>query len=329
MKIVKSIRDIHRSCQPKYKMLKLDVEEVLKSMVGDSGWLYSSRIKTLDSFAQKIETGSVVDPMCLEDFFACTIVVPTVAEIGSAEEMVYQLYDRRERRPIDDNFTRKSSSEFVFDDLRLYVARRPRISGKDPNLDGVLFEVQIKTILQHAWSVATHDLIYKTDTVSWPLERVAFQVKAMLEHAEVSVSEAVTLARAPGIAKEDQQTREVLEIIDHARQLWAAEQLPRDVRRLAVSVLALLRLCGVSVGEFRSVVDAERGRVGGVPRELSPYAFTVQALARSSLVDFRGALEGETAHPRVVVIHSGMDVPEWMRGGHSRILDLNETVVPA
>ena len=53
----------------------------------------------------------------------------------------------------------------------------------------MIFEVQIKTILQHAWSIATHDLIYKTDTVSWPKERIAFQVKAMLEHAEIAIAE--------------------------------------------------------------------------------------------------------------------------------------------
>ena len=217
----------------------------------------------------------------------------------------------------------------MFDDLRLYVARRPSVSGKDPDLDGVVFEVQIKTILQHAWSVATHDIIYKTDTVSWPLERIAFQVKAMLEHAEISVSEAKVLARAPSVAKEDQQTRDILEVIGHVRGLWPEDLLPRDVRRLAFSVLALLHLCGISVERFPDIVGREIRRVGGVPRELSPYAFTVQALAQSSLVDFRGALERDAAQAQVVVIHNGMDVPGWMREGHPRVLDLNKTVVPA
>ena len=300
----------------------------MKRRVEDAGWFYASRIKTLESFAQKIETGRVGDPTRLEDFFACTIVVPTSVEIGSAEETVSRLYDCRERRPRCDNVTRKAASEFVFDDLRLYVARRPRASGRNPDLDGIVFEVQIKTILQHAWSVATHDLIYKTDTVSWALERIAFQVKAMLEHAEISVSEAMTLARGSGVAKEDRQTRDILETITHVRRVWERDQLPRDVRRLAISLLALLRLCGVGVDELRVVIDEERDRVGGVPRELSPYAFTVQALAQSSLVDFREALESDMG-PQVVVIHGGMDVPGWMRGGHPRILDLDDAEVPA
>ena len=327
MKIVKRIRDIHQGCVPRYEKLKLEVHGVLKSRVEDCGWFFFSRIKSLESFAQKIETGRVAEPAQMEDLFACTIVVPTVTKISEAEELVSRWYDRKERRPEDDHFTRKMSSNFLFDDLRLYVARRPRINGKHPDIDGVIFEVQIKTILQHAWSVATHDMIYKTDSVSWPLERIAFQVKAMLEHAEITVSEAALLARASGVAKEDQRTRDVLGVIGHLRDLWLEDQLPGDIRRLSTSILELLRLCGVSVARLPEIVGAEARRVGGVPRELSPYAFTVQALAQSSLVDFQGGLKRGGRAP-VVVIHGGMDVPEWMRVRHPRILDLSEAAVP-
>lgn len=329
MKVVKQIRDIYRRCRPRYEDLKSEVRQVLKGRVEDLDWFYFSRIKSLESFAQKIETGRVADPVDLEDFLACTIVVPRLDEIGKAEEMVCRLYDRKERRPSHDHLTRKTSSDFVFDDLRLYVAMRPRLSGKRPELDGVVFEVQIKTILQHAWSVSTHDMIYKTDTVSWPLERIAFQVKAMLEHAEISISEAAALAGASGVAKRDVRTGDVLEVIRTIRRLWPGDQLPTDIRRLATSILELLRLCKVSVERFPAIVGDEKGRVGGLPRELSPYAFTVQALARSSVANLQGVL-GRPGGRRalMVVIHGGMDVPAWMRGGHPRILDLNETVVP-
>ena len=212
----------------------------------------------------------MADPAHMEDFFACTIVVSTITEIGKAEELVFRRYDRKERRPAEDHFTKKASSSFLFDDLRLYAAMRPQISGKHQDLDGIIFEVQIKTILQHAWSVVTHDMIYKTDAVSWPLERIAYQVKAMLEHAEISVSEAVVLARSRGVAREDQRTRDVVGVIGDLRRLWLEEQLPMDVKRLATNILELLRGCGVSVARFSDIVAVEVGRVGGVSKELSP-----------------------------------------------------------
>lgn len=327
MKIVKRIRDIHQGCAPRYEKLKSEVQGVLKSRVEDVGWFYFSRIKSVESFAQKIETGRVADPAHMEDFFACTIVVSTITEIGKAEELVFRRYDRKERRPAEDHFTKKASSSFLFDDLRLYAAMRPQISGKHQDLDGIIFEVQIKTILQHAWSVVTHDMIYKTDAVSWPLERIAYQVKAMLEHAEISVSEAVVLARSRGVAREDQRTRDVVGVIGDLRRLWLEEQLPMDVKRLATNILELLRGCGVSVARFSDIVAVEVGRVGGVSKDLSPYAFTVQALSHSVLADLRRALERPEWGP-VVVIHSGMDVPQWMRVRHPMILDLSSAVDP-
>ncbi|MGD0076622.1 MAG: hypothetical protein ABSD31_20175 [Candidatus Binataceae bacterium] len=164
MKIIKQLRDLHQASSIKYERLAAEVRETLKPKVEDNDWFFISRLKELESFALKVETGRVPDPSNMEDFFACTIVVPTVLKIDDAEGLVRSLYDFHGRRPPDDAATQKASSSFAFDDLRLYVKRRTLASGKDQELDGLIFEVQIKTILQHAWSTATHDLIYKTDT---------------------------------------------------------------------------------------------------------------------------------------------------------------------
>lgn len=233
MKIVNQIRNIHDESKDRYARLSQEVRDILKPRVEDNGWFFLSRVKTLESFALKIETGRVSDPAKLEDFFACTIVVPTMQQIRQAEDMVRPLYDFVSRRPEDDALTHKDSSNFVFDDLRLYMARRPLASGKEPDLDGLVFEIQIKTTLQHAWAIATHDLIYKSGTVSWPRERIAFQVKAMLEHAEIAIAEANRLADTPGIAKMNTKTGSVIKLIEKIETIWPSDQLPQDIRRLA------------------------------------------------------------------------------------------------
>jgi hypothetical protein len=323
VKIVKKLRDVHRDCTPRYERLAAEVQDFLKSKVESRGWFFLARIKANDSFALKVETGRVPDPAHLEDFFACTIVVPTTVEISDAEQMVLESYDPKERRPARADKTTNASSNFRFDDLRLYVARRPLASGRDEELSGVVFEVQIKTILQYAWSVATHDMIYKSDSVSWPLERIAYQVKAMLEHAEVAIANAEQLARAPAVAKEDRRTADVTRVIAHLRDFWSEDQLPADVKRLADTIMGLFRSCELNVDKLPEVMYAERDRVKGVPTDLSPYAFTVQALAHSDTVDFRrvvGRMRGESR----IVIHEGMDLPDWMRSAHPKILDLDQ-----
>jgi len=321
MKIIKQLRDLYQASSIKYERLAIEVRETLKPRVEVAGWFFLSRLKDLESFALKVETGSVPDPSKMEDFYACTIVVPTILQIDDAEQLMRSLYDFHERRPTADTATSKASSSFAFDDLRLYVNRRPLGSGKDPELDGLIFEIQVKTILQHAWSTATHDLIYKTDTVSWPRERIAYQVKAMLEHAEVAIAEATRISDARAVAKKDDRTDNILRIIEQVESFWPGDRLPENVKRLAETIFELLRTCDLSANELEPLLQAEKRRVGLVPTDLSPYSFVVQAMAQSHNLDLQRKFNRNHIRFRIV-IHSGMDLPGWMANAHSRIVNL-------
>ena len=320
MKIVSGLRTIYQDGLPSYELLEEEVKELLAKKVARREWFFLSRVKKLESFALKGETGRVRDPKNLEDFLACTIVVPTIREVQEAEGLVCELFEFAQRRPRKNKATHKPSSSFVFDDLRLYVKRRSQPSGSHPHLDGLVFEVQIKTILQHAWSLATHDLIYKTDSVSWPLERIAFQIKAMLEHAEVAIEKADQLADAPAVAKSDKETTVVHKLIEDIRQTWPDEQLPSNVKRLAENILNILGVAGLSEKKFKEIIALEEKRLGILPLDLSPYAFALQALAHFLGEGFRSKFDQSQEKGIVIVVHDGMDVPEWMFQQHRRII---------
>ena len=321
MKIVKRLRDIYYECKSRYSILGEEVRNVLKPKAEERDWFFLSRLKELESFALKVETGRVPDPAKLEDFFACTIVVPTMAETKEAEDIVLESFDRSKRRPKSDDITHKAPSSFAFDDLRLYVARRQPTSGRHPDLDGMVFEVQIKTVLQYAWSVATHDLIYKTDTVSWPRERIAFQVKAMLEHAEIAIADANRLAEAPAVAKRDNRTKDIILLIEQLGQVWSHEHLPADVKRLSETIYDVLCTADLDPACFRKIIDTEKQRVGNLPNNLSPYAFTLQALAHFADVDFEHKFKRKHIR-RSIFVHDSMDVPDWMHEEHPRIINV-------
>ena len=319
MKIVKTLRDIHRDCLPNYQILGEEVEALLKAKVEQRRWFFLSRLKTLQSFALKIESGRVQDPSSIEDFFACTIVVATIAQIQEAEKLILDFFDLSYRRPKNDSTTHKSSSDFPFDDLRLYVARRAQVSGKHPDLNGLVFEVQIKTTLQHAWSLATHDLIYKTNTVSWPLERIAYQVKAMLEHAEIAIDKADSLAGAAGVSKCNNRTDKIFDMIENLKNTWDEERLPDNVKRLAETVLELFHAADISINKYDKVMETEERRIGLIPADLSPYAFVLQAVAHFDSVRFQHKFNRSNIRTAILV-HSDMDLPSWMHKKHPRII---------
>ncbi len=321
MKIAQGVRALHAEREELYRRLGADVEARLRPRVEEEKWFFLGRVKQLESFALKLETGRVENPYRSEDFYACTIIVPTAARVEAAEALVASLYTLRQRRPAEDSTTHKAASNFVFDDLRLYVEQPESSSGRDADLDGLLFEIQIKTILQYAWAVATHDLTYKADSVSWPRERIAFQVKAMLEHAELAIAGAQTLAEAPAIAKSDRATNEISRILEDIATVWSDDQLPKDRKRLAETISAVLRMCRLASDQFNVIIETERLRVGLLPTDISPYAFTIQALANSKNVDLKKHLSN-IRNRTSIFVHNGMELPNWMLEEHPRIIRL-------
>ena len=164
-------------------------------------------------------------------FFACTLVVENLVSLAKAEKLVRRRFKFQERRPKVDTLTSKPSDSFRFDDIRLYVKWKDSSISKPTGLDDLLFEVQVKSFLAHAWSIATHDFIYKTDEKSWPKERIAYQIKAMLEHADISILEATRLSRCTSLKKTDDFSQRISEIIRMVNELWDANDLPENKKR--------------------------------------------------------------------------------------------------
>jgi hypothetical protein len=278
MKIPASIRSLYADQQESRDRLKDLVDCLLRPRLRD-GWHYESRVKTAESFTLKVESGRVQDLSAVEDFFAATIVVRNGLEIAEAEKIVIELFAGHERRPPLDTETHKAPDQFPFDDLRHYVRWKDDPTIPPSGLDGVLFEIQIKTFLQHAWSIATHDLIYKSDDANWGKMRIAFQIKAMLEHAEISIQEAGRLSECDSLAKSDARTNSIRTFISLMTDLWAKEDLPANVRGLAENVRRLAQLIQIDAPALRTLLDEEQrqGR-GPLTRNLSPYGIVLQTL---------------------------------------------------
>ncbi|MDP1918929.1 MAG: hypothetical protein Q8L14_21950 [Myxococcales bacterium] len=260
--------------QPLYVDLKGAVDLRMGALKSPR-WHYESRVKELESFAQKLETGRERHPSAPEDMLGCTIVVENHGAVAVAESRILNEFTLDSRRPKDPARASHPAESFAFEDLRLYVKWKPDAGAKSRPWEDRVFEVQVKTYLQHAWGIATHDLIYKSDSVSWGRSRVAYQAKAMLENAELCIGQAAELTRSAVLARTDDRTNELSKVMAAIRTRWTEEgTLPKDQLRLAHNLMDLASKVGLRIDELWKVFD----EVNEKPLDLSPYAAVLRAL---------------------------------------------------
>lgn len=303
MKIIKSIQEIYQFQLSYYERLKNKVDCIIVANK-DSRWHYESRIKTIESFASKIETGRFDKQQIFEDYFASTIVVKNLSDIGIAEELVNKFFDIAYRRPFSDKITHKDSFAFPFDDLRLYVSLKDSGTGElAQELYNLKFEIQIKTFLQHAWSIATHDLIYKSEKIDWGKERIAYQLKALLEHAEITISGVENLSKISQVCKENKEVKKVNRMISLILKHWQPDDLPPDRRRLAQNINTFIDAIGISIAQLDSILTEETKQNRGTKtRDLSPYMIVVQSTFYQCPQKINGYLQNKTDNKTVRIL---------------------------
>jgi len=309
MKISNSVRDLFTLQKAINERLADRVKELLGENKKDN-WFYKGRVKQLESFAQKLETGRF-DPRALEDFFACTIVVENKNAINEAVQLVEKFCIIHDRKPKKIGETHKSPDLFSFDDLRLYVKLKQSETSPPSPLNDILFEIQIKTFLQHAWSIATHDLIYKGSSISWGKARLAFQIKAMLEHAEISIEQVEALSGSSALSITDAKTSTLKDIIIWLQSSWEAELLPLDVVRLSQSLLDVMKAMKLELEDIRQAVntDTENG-YGTKAKNLSPYEIVVKAIFNNQQDKFRSFLRDRWAKNKLFITpEMELDIP--------------------
>lgn len=270
MKVVNSIREIYDQRVSVYKSLKTEVDTFFISNKKDR-WHFESRVKELISFALKAETSRVEKISELEDFFGACLVVENSSSVEDALDIIKSRFEIVYQRPKNQGETHKSPNSFEFDDLRLYLRIPQNPDRRSKGIENIIFELQLKTFLQHAWSIATHSLIYKGSDSNWASSRIAFQVKAMLEHAELSISESDALSKSPLVNKTSKKTEMSKLIISYLRDTWDEDQLPKDLIRLSTNVLELMNIFYLDIGALKTI-SVQSQYIGNKPKtNISPF----------------------------------------------------------
>lgn len=168
--------------------VSIRVKDTLINFCEGKGYAFIARIKTIESLAEKIETGRFQKWSDLDDLFACTIIIPTL----SHEEEVIKFCKNTFNiiKIIKRGQTKKPPDTFRFDSTRVHARLKTLDATNSDNILNIYdinFEIQVKSAFEHAWAVSTHDLVYKHSEIDWRRLRLASQIKATVEQLDMLI----------------------------------------------------------------------------------------------------------------------------------------------
>ena len=158
----------YRSLLPVYKKMAEVIPEKLKEFIAEAGIIVAAveqRVKTEESLAGKLKLkGSKYrDISDITDLVGLRVITFYIDDVDKVASIVERLFEIDWKNSIDK---RKIHDIDSFGYLSLhYICRIPESSYSDPEypqLNQIRFEVQMRTILQHAWSNMNHDTGYKS-----------------------------------------------------------------------------------------------------------------------------------------------------------------------
>lgn len=171
------------------------LETRLKSCISVSSLLtYKSRVKGFNSYYRKLlrnlpeNIGSSSDLPTITDIIGIRIICAFLHDLVEVEKILqtgFSVYEV-ERKGADRTFR-----EFGYESTHILLAI-PEDLKENLNLPhGLIFEIQVRTILQDAWAEVEHELVYKSEFSPFdlPLKRKLASINASLSLADIIFQE--------------------------------------------------------------------------------------------------------------------------------------------
>lgn len=231
-----------------------------------NGWLFDHRVKTEESALAKMELGTLARLSDMWDVYGATIVVPTQREIDAAISAVQGAFPEA----VPKVRARGSAETFSYDDVHLIARLGDAAPGLNDGLRAREFEIQIRTGLQYAWWRATHDVVYKTPSQSWRVQRLASQTRASLELLDA------VLADLRGAAKllqdgEDDADEGFEFVASWLVDYWAEDRRPANVTRFVSCVRRVADASGLTLEEVGALLAAARHAPPVTSEDITPF----------------------------------------------------------
>ena len=123
----------------------------LKRKVADiKGSIVAQRLKRLDTICGKLIRYPTMNLYRIQDLGGCRVIVPTVADVYKVKDRLEKSRIRHEPKPFKD-YIQSPKPDTGYRGIHLIYKYK---SDKNPDFNGLLVEIQIRSKLQHLWATA-------------------------------------------------------------------------------------------------------------------------------------------------------------------------------
>lgn len=270
------------------------VKATMLNFCDNKGYALTSRIKTIESLAEKIETGRFKKWSDLDDLFACTVIIPSLSQEKEVIEFCCETFSVM--KTVKRGQNKKAPDIFRFDSTRI-SARLKKIDTNSDNLLSIFditFEIQIKSAFEHAWAVSTHDLVYKSSEIDWKRLRLAAQIKATVEQLDTLI---LAFDQASSIIQDcnSDEIHRKRKIAIATQKLLEEKKIPeelkpKDMTRFCDNLYSIL----VSAGKEEKIQEViqcvnkiiHSTKSNRIPRSISLLQYFFAILVENQIVNF-------------------------------------------
>lgn len=155
--------ELFRARQPLYERLKSEVLFILEAGTESRGIKTHSivgRVKEIDSFVEKIARKDYSDPLAdMQDLVGCRVVCLFLSDLPKLRETIDNMFVI-----VDEENKIDAGGHDTFGYMSVHYTCELRVDHVGPRyegLQGMRFEIQVRTILMDAWANVSHYLDYK------------------------------------------------------------------------------------------------------------------------------------------------------------------------
>jgi len=158
--------DNYRSNRPRYELLGERVHTLVKDILTQENitpHAISYRVKDIDSFEKKIKLKNYVDPLTeVTDLCGVRIICYVEDDVEKVCNQIKMLFHIDEAKSVNKNVA-LGENRVGYKSIHLICQiGKDRLAFPEyKKFEGMFFEVQIRTILQHCWAEIEHDKNYK------------------------------------------------------------------------------------------------------------------------------------------------------------------------